>query len=167
MSIWRSAVWRCFGCSIVMGCEFVSRTSADRYVSESNRARVFFLAQKPNKVLFQAGLLCSISITVFCHLACQDLKPLQQILPSCWNALNKTPVSTWLHHERTIEESKRFHCLGNLVVPAQAQLAFPILLQMFNAASSSFNTKCAADVASSCVLTLLELFRPCWKLDAF
>ena len=60
-----------------------------------------------------------------------DLKPLQQALPADWNPLNRQPLVSWLVAERTPEDSARIHALGNIVVPQQARMAFPILLRMF------------------------------------
>lgn len=60
-----------------------------------------------------------------------ELKPLQQILPTCWNQRNRQPMSSWLVEERSEEDAARMHHLGNIVVPQQAAMAFPILLKMY------------------------------------
>lgn len=65
-----------------------------------------------------------------------ELKPLQQVLPRCWNRLKQQPLVTWLEKERRPQDVSRMHSLGNIVVPQQAQKAFPILLRMYRERAS-------------------------------
>ena len=40
-------------------------------------------------------------------------------------------MRNWLDHERSDADAARIHTLGNVVVPSQAALAFPILINMY------------------------------------
>lgn len=61
------------------------------------------------------------------------LRPLSEILPSEWNALNRPPsMLSWLEAERSEEAKSRMHALGNIVVPVQAKVGWHTLLKMLS-----------------------------------
>lgn len=75
----------------------------------------------------------SFTYLKFVQLSPQEagLRPLQEILPSEWNALNRPPsMLDWLVAQRSAEDSSRIHALGNIVVPLQGKVGWHVLFQM-------------------------------------
>lgn len=128
--------------------------------AEAERGRVFFLAQAEGIRLWQDKgaqvecFRCETGFNMICvftilpivspvrscfqitllNLQDLNLRPLQQILPSEWNALSRPPsMLQWLQYEQSKEEQERLHALGNIVVPQQAVLGFRCLLEMHGA----------------------------------
>lgn len=60
-----------------------------------------------------------------------QLRELQTFLPDAWNQVNALPLHQWLQAEKySNDEEERMKLLGNLVVPACADLAGDLLLRM-------------------------------------
>ena len=62
-----------------------------------------------------------------------DLRALNELLPTCWNAPSKPPsMLSWLVANRSVQDGQRMHALGNIVVPLQGVVGWHLLFKMLS-----------------------------------